>query len=62
MKKLGKLSIKPEKVIKNEELVNLRGGYSCHCYNQPAGDTKDVECSTLDLATCCPGFGYMNCY
>jgi len=27
MKKLGKLSIKPEKVIKNEELVNLRGGY-----------------------------------
>jgi natural product precursor len=26
MKKLGKLSINPEKVIKNEELVNLRGG------------------------------------
>jgi len=27
MKKIGKLSINPEKVIKNEELVNLRGGY-----------------------------------
>ena len=27
MKKLGKLTINPEKVIKNEELVNLRGGY-----------------------------------
>jgi len=27
MKKLGKLSINPEKVIKKEELVNLRGGY-----------------------------------
>ena len=27
MKKLGKLSINPEKVIKNDELVNLRGGY-----------------------------------
>jgi hypothetical protein len=27
MKKLGKLSINPEKVIKNEELVNLKGGY-----------------------------------
>ncbi len=27
MKKLGKLSINPEKVIKNEELANLRGGY-----------------------------------
>ena len=27
MKKLGKLSINPEKVMKNEELVSLRGGY-----------------------------------
>jgi len=26
MKKIGKLSINPEKVIKNDELVNLRGG------------------------------------
>lgn len=26
MKKLGKLTINPEKVIKNEELINLRGG------------------------------------
>ena len=27
MKKLGKLSINSEKLIKNEELVNLKGGY-----------------------------------
>ena len=27
MKKLGKLTINPDKIIKNEELVNLRGGY-----------------------------------
>ena len=27
MKKLGRLTINPEKVIKNDELVNLRGGY-----------------------------------
>ena len=27
MKKLGKISINPEKVIKNEELINLKGGY-----------------------------------
>ena len=39
MKKLGKLTINPEKVIKNEELVNLRGGYGtqgpcgCTCFN-----------------------------
>ncbi len=26
MKKIGKLTINPEKVIKNEELVNLKGG------------------------------------
>ena len=31
MKKLGKLSINPEKVIKNEELVNLKGGYDGYC-------------------------------
>ena len=35
MKKLGKLSINPDKIIKNEELVNLRGGYDdklfCEC-------------------------------
>ena len=35
MKKLGKLSISPEKIMKNEELTNLQGGYDtmcCHCY------------------------------
>ncbi len=32
MKKIGKLSINPEKLIKNEELVNLRGGaYILYC-------------------------------
>ena len=36
MKKLGKLSINPEKVMKNKELISLRGGYGamnkCYCY------------------------------
>ena len=27
MKKLGKLQISPEKLMKNEELIALRGGY-----------------------------------
>ena len=35
MKKLGKLSISPEKIMKNEELINLQGGYDgaylCRC-------------------------------
>ena len=38
MKKLGKLSINVDKIMKNEELVNLKGGYpgygTCTCYNQ----------------------------
>ena len=29
MKKLTKLNINPEKLMKNEELVILRGGYDC---------------------------------
>ncbi len=38
MKKIGKLSINPEKVIKNVELVNLTGGYKggspcCTCHS-----------------------------
>jgi hypothetical protein len=31
MKKLGKLTISPEKIMKNEELINLQGGYSGSC-------------------------------
>jgi hypothetical protein len=36
MKKLSKLTINPSKVMKNEELVNLKGGYGygtpcCNC-------------------------------
>ncbi len=27
MKKIGKISINPEKVIKDDELINLKGGY-----------------------------------
>ena len=59
MKKIGKLSINPEKVIKNEELVNLKGGYSgasvaCstggggYCqYNIPNCDEADTVCNDL---------------
>ena len=37
MKTLGKFKINPEKVINDEELVNLRGGYEtacCECTNE----------------------------
>lgn len=32
MKKLGKLNINPERLMKNEELIRLRGGYWYDCY------------------------------
>jgi hypothetical protein len=46
MKKLNKLSINLNKVIKNEELVNLRGGYGsysepntyCYCASSLGGE------------------------
>jgi hypothetical protein len=59
MKILKKLSINPEKVIKNEELVNLNGGYGtgcCACYiggifqNYIVGSTQsdcDADCKAI---------------
>lgn len=43
MKKLGKILINSEKVIKNDELLNLKGGtynYTCDLY----GSTCDTIC------------------
>ena len=63
MKKLGKLSINPEKVMKNEELINLKGGYgssgatlACQgtqvCrFNIPNCDLAEQTCNDL-----CPGW------
>jgi len=52
MKKLGKLSINPEKLIKNDELVNLRGGYeggygsqkiwNCYCGFETGTPTFEI--------------------
>ncbi len=41
MKKLRKLSINIDKIIKNDELVNLRGG---DYYGPPGGGTWDRYC------------------
>ncbi len=42
MKKIGKLSINLEKVISNDELINLKGGYGgdtncCTCWGWEGG-------------------------
>ena len=49
MKKLNKLIINTEKLIKNEELVRLKGGYdgkNCYCGNGMViyGPTSQQEC------------------
>jgi hypothetical protein len=55
MKKLGKLEISPEKIMKNEELINLQGGYegcpwySCQCYGT-AGTWHGSYCSAQAVA------------
>ncbi len=38
MKKLCKLTISPDKVMKNEELINLQGGYDFGCVLCMCGD------------------------
>lgn len=37
VKKLNKLEINPEKIIKNAELITLKGGYACTCACEPGG-------------------------
>ncbi len=52
MKRLSKLSINPEKIIKNEELVNLRGGgeYRCCCGMGSNADCFDVTADSMEDA------------
>lgn len=33
MKKLNKLEINPDKIMKNEDLISLKGGTNCFCFN-----------------------------
>lgn len=56
MKKLGKLQITSEKLMKNEELMTLRGGYGTYsCYKEgwiPAcyGFISHINTSSCDMA------------
>jgi len=60
MKKLGKLLINPEKLMKNEELLNLKGGYEgmavCVCTDNTGvigNIILPVYCSTESCTTEC---------
>ncbi len=68
MKKLNKLQINKEKLMKNEELITLRGGYTWHCTVQGLPDLTfssdclndtcaEAECTTWHY----PEFGWVYC-
>lgn len=69
MKKLNKLEINPKKLMKNEELLTMRGGYDCccQCYNWNfeligvIGNANALNCNPLCLEYFGHGFGYCNC-
>jgi len=70
MKKLGKLTINPEKVIKNEELMNLKGGYNsgtcaAYCDMDDGGFECNISRSTAESyakeCTALGGVGHWCC-
>ena len=59
MKKLNKLCINTEKLMKNEELITLRGGYGGSCACKDGGTTI---CSTYGIpCNICRAWCYNNC-
>lgn len=60
MKNVDKFKISPEKILRNDELLNLRGGGTCVCYHNDhtiaiTGSAQNVEeCSAM----CFYGGGY----
>jgi len=67
MKILSKLSISPEKIMKNEELINLQGGgygsKTCVCWKWGSDETKTVNCECSDPVedVCGVGWDGHNC-
>jgi natural product precursor len=58
MKKLGKITINPEKVIKNEELINLKGGYDGYCCQCNNGQFMLLATNQSECDTFCSEAGY----
>ena len=63
MKKLNKLEINPEKIMKNEDLISLNGGSNCWCFTQPQGHGDVcITGSAGSLEECTQMCGTLNCY
>jgi hypothetical protein len=61
MKQLNKLTISPEKLIKNDELINLQGGYNngwcCLCITSPMQYIYGVQSEYQCWIDCRDAFG-----
>jgi hypothetical protein len=57
MKKLSKLHINSEKIIKDEELTLLRGGYSCSCCTCTDGVTMLGVTNSAECQSACKEYG-----
>jgi hypothetical protein len=65
---MNKLNISPEKLLKNEELIILKGGYGwsyCRkndvaCGNMPTGDCALIAVDFCNQA--CPGWTSIVCF
>jgi hypothetical protein len=61
MKTLNKLQINPEKLMKNEELIALKGGTNCVCkylnggYCATGAASSGEECHYMCIAAGCDG-------
>lgn len=67
MKILGKLNIDPERIMKHEELITLRGGYgwvSCRIGNSQCYDDYVSDCQQAARDKCnenCPSWDNLIC-
>jgi hypothetical protein len=67
MKRLNKMKINPERLMKNEELIALKGGVNCVCTNSHgdicAAGSDYGDCSTCEemcnYAPGCSGGGFI---
>ncbi len=68
MKKLGKLSINPEKLLKDKELIEFKGGYvepCCYCNDGTVHVITDDNNAYRDCTSICSSHGgqdYLDCF
>ncbi len=68
MKKHNKLEINPKKLMKNNELATIRGGYGwawCSRNDIPCGNMPVPDCGMGAVEFCdraCPGWSSISCF